>query len=566
MPCNSQAVNYLNGTIKFKGLMYLKKIIFFFVMVSASSLLYSQGVGIGTGSPIASAALDITASNKGLLLPRVALTGVYDVITINNPAEGLLIFNTATAGAAPASVKPGYYFYTGSKWQLLVQNGNAAGDLQYWNGIQWTQLPAGISGQTLSICNGVPVWGPCSSSTVLPTVSTGTVTNIAATSVTTGGNVLSNGGAAINSRGVCYSRAVNPTIADSVVQSTTAGTGVFTVSLTSLASATVYHIRAFATNSAGTAYGADSSFTTALLSSPTVTTTQAFGIGSTSANSGGQVISNGGAPLVSRGIVYSTALNPTLADNVIYDGSAVTGSYAAQLPALTPGTTYHVRAFASNGITPVAYGNDVSFTTLSEGFFAISYTFDSVKTTSGITDPSPLPFVSGIIPGAFAGIGAGSPSFNSTAAFRFSLTGWTTGATNGSDIFSSVSDSVTKYYEVTITPEQGRSIDFSNITFRWQRSGSGVRQAFVRSSEDGFVNNLVASINPSNPALSVVPDNKFQVSDATTSGQDGCTITLGGQAFTNITTPITFRFYGINAEATGGTFSLDNVVINGRVF
>ncbi len=545
--------------------MNIKKIIFSLVLIAVNSFSYSQGVGIGTNAPGAGAALDITATNKGLLMPRVALTGVNDISTINTPAEGLLIFNTATAGVAPANVKPGYYFYTGSKWQKLVQTGNTAGDLQYWNGTQWTLLPAGNSGQTLSICNGIPVWGPCNSNTVLPAVSTAAVTAIAATSVTTGGNVLSDGGAAVISRGVCYSRALNPTVADSVVQSTTAGTGVFTVLLNNLASSATYHVRAFATNSAGTAYGADSGFTTAVLSSPTVTTTLAFGIGSTSANSGGQVTSNGGAPLVSRGIVYSTVLNPTLADNVIYDAAAVIGTYVAQLPGLLPGTTYHVRAFASNGITPVAYGNNITFTTLADGFFAITYTFDSVKTTSGLTDPTPLPVINGIIPGSFSGIGAGSPSFNSTAAFRFSLTGWTTGATNGSDIFSSVSDSVTKYYEVTITPEQGRSFGLSHITFRWQRSGSGVRQAFVRSSEDGFVNNLAASINPSNPALSVVSVNKFQVSDAATIGQDGCTITLGG-AFTNITTPISFRFYGINAEATGGTFSIDNVVINGRVF
>jgi len=544
----------------------MKKIVLSLLLLMAVIFSYSQGVGIGTNTPDASAALDITASNKGLLMPRIALTGINDSATIVSPATGLLVYNTATAGIPPVNVKPGYYYYTGSRWQKLVQQGNAPGDLQYWNGTQWALLPAGANGQTLSICNGVPVWGPCNVNAVLPTVSTASVIAVAATSATAGGNVLSDGGAAVTSKGVCYSRTVNPSVNDSVVQNATGGTGGFTVVLNNLASSTLYHVRAFAINSVGTSYGADSVFTTGVLAPPTVTTTPAFGIGSTSASSGGQVTNSGGAPLVSRGVVYSTAANPTLADIVVNDGAAVLGTYVALLPGLSPNTTYHVRAFASNGLTPVAYGNDISFTTLANGFFAATYTFDSVKTTSGLIDPTPLPVVSGVTFGAFSGNGAGEPSLNSTAAFRFSLTGWTTGATNGSDVFTSATDSVNKYYEVTITPATGRSVDLSLITFRWQRSGSGVRQAFVRSSVDGFANNLSASINPANPVLSIAGVNKFQVTDGTTSGQDGCTITLGGGAFSNITTPVIFRFYGINAEAQGGTFSIDNVIFNGQVF
>ena len=51
---------------------------------------FSQGVGIGTATPDASAALDITAANKGLLIPRMNITSIN---AINNPAKGLLIFS-----------------------------------------------------------------------------------------------------------------------------------------------------------------------------------------------------------------------------------------------------------------------------------------------------------------------------------------------------------------------------------------------------------------------------------------------------------------------------------------
>eukprot|EP01136_Pigoraptor_vietnamica_P036363 Opistho-1_new@102836 len=69
-----------------------------------------------------SAVLDVEATNKGALLPRVALTGTTDVTTIANPANALTVFNTATAGIAPNNVTPGYYFYSTSlnKWVKLV--------------------------------------------------------------------------------------------------------------------------------------------------------------------------------------------------------------------------------------------------------------------------------------------------------------------------------------------------------------------------------------------------------------------------------------------------------------
>jgi hypothetical protein len=90
-------------------------------LIFACSLLvltiYSHAqVGIGTSSVNASAKLQIDASNKGFLPPRVGLTGTTDVSTIASPATALLIYNFATAGTAPNNVTPGYYYYDGTKW------------------------------------------------------------------------------------------------------------------------------------------------------------------------------------------------------------------------------------------------------------------------------------------------------------------------------------------------------------------------------------------------------------------------------------------------------------------
>jgi hypothetical protein len=87
-------------------------------------------VGIGTSTPDASAKLDLTATNKGFLPPRVTLTGTADVSTIATPATGLLVYNTATAGTVPAAVQPGYYYYNGTRWVPLAIPGGASVNVQ----------------------------------------------------------------------------------------------------------------------------------------------------------------------------------------------------------------------------------------------------------------------------------------------------------------------------------------------------------------------------------------------------------------------------------------------------
>jgi phosphodiesterase/alkaline phosphatase D-like protein len=94
-----------------------------------------------------------------------------------------------------------------------------------------------------------------------PTVTTANVTQITADSARSGGNVTDEGGAAVNTRGVCWSTAPNPTIVNNRTSNGT-GAGAFTSYLTNLTENTTYYVRAYATNSAGTAYGEQFQFTT----------------------------------------------------------------------------------------------------------------------------------------------------------------------------------------------------------------------------------------------------------------------------------------------------------------
>jgi hypothetical protein len=96
---------------------------------------------------------------------------------------------------------------------------------------------------------------------MLPTVTTDIITEITQTTSTGGGNVTADGGATVIARGVCWNTLPNPTIADSLTSDGT-GTGVFVSNLTGLTPNTPYFVRAYATNSVGTAYGNEVTFTT----------------------------------------------------------------------------------------------------------------------------------------------------------------------------------------------------------------------------------------------------------------------------------------------------------------
>ncbi len=97
--------------------------------------------------------------------------------------------------------------------------------------------------------------------TTTPTVTTTPATNVTQTAALSGGNVTSDGGAAVTARGVCWSVSPNPTISGTHT-SDGSGTGTFTSTISGLISNTTYYIRAYATNSIGTAYGNQATCTT----------------------------------------------------------------------------------------------------------------------------------------------------------------------------------------------------------------------------------------------------------------------------------------------------------------
>ena len=98
----------------------MKRIILFIASIFFSMHLFAQ-TGIGTTTPDASAKLDVSATNKGFLPPRVTLTSISDNSTIPSPATGLLIYNTGNNVGLAA----GYYYWNGNAWATIATAGGS---------------------------------------------------------------------------------------------------------------------------------------------------------------------------------------------------------------------------------------------------------------------------------------------------------------------------------------------------------------------------------------------------------------------------------------------------------
>ena len=185
----------------------------------------AQNVGIGTNSP--QAALDVSSTTNGFLPPRMTFAQRNAIV---NPAAGLIVYCSDCAN----------------------------GEMQYYNGTNWIKMSIDIG--------SVPF--------VAPTVTTAVIISITNTTAICGGSITADGGSTVTSRGVVWSTSPSPTIALTTKTVDGSGTGSFTSSITGLTANTTYYVRAYATNSVGTTYGAQQTFTTTnitFVSLPSVT-------------------------------------------------------------------------------------------------------------------------------------------------------------------------------------------------------------------------------------------------------------------------------------------------------
>ena len=203
-----------------------------------------NGIAVDTGGNVYVGAYSYAAWNAGVTAPLHAYSGAADIVVLKLNTGGSYQWHTFY-GSAGTDVGSGIAVDSGGN-VYLTGNGDAT-----WNAGVAAPLNAHSTNYDIVVLKIAPA---------RPTITTTSpLTNITSVTATAGGNVTSDGGTAVTERGICYSTSANPT---TPCTSDGTGTGSFTSSLTGLTPNTPYHVRAYATNSEGTAYGSDVSFTT----------------------------------------------------------------------------------------------------------------------------------------------------------------------------------------------------------------------------------------------------------------------------------------------------------------
>ena len=205
---------------------------------------------------------------------------------------------------------------------------------------------------------------------IFPTLDTVDITDVNYNSAVSGGNIISDGGGYIIIKGVCWTTFGDPTIADTCTDNGE-GAESFISNITGLVALTTYRVRAYATNETGTNYGETKSFTTSPPQAPELTTKEITNIGRFSADSGGNVVNNGGASITARGVCWNTTGSPTITDSHTQD-SAGMGLFDSYIVNLNPNTFYYVRAYATTSMDDTGYGQEQTFQTNSLSFPVLS--------------------------------------------------------------------------------------------------------------------------------------------------------------------------------------------------
>lgn len=270
-----------------------------------SSTIYSQGIGINeSGNPAhSSAGLDVNFNNKGFLPPRMT-TAQRDAI--QSPALGLQIYNTETncleyyrpngwynncpkkPTVTTASISNISGTSATSGGNVLADGGAAVtargvcwathanpslSDFFTNSGSGLGTFTSNLTGLSLGTTYYVRAFATNDEGTSygeiltftthnIPTVLTNAATNVFGKNFTANGTVVSGNGAAVTARGIVWHTSPNPAIGFGTTVNIGSGLGDFSTIIGSLNYNTVYYVRAFATNSVGTAYGANLMVTT----------------------------------------------------------------------------------------------------------------------------------------------------------------------------------------------------------------------------------------------------------------------------------------------------------------
>ena len=358
---------------------------------------------------------------------------------------------------------------------------------------------------------------------VLPTLTTTAVTKVGSITATSGGFISSNGGALVTLRGVCWSTSTGPTILDNFITAGE-GDGSFYVDLTDLVPTTKYYIRAFAVNSEGIEYGNELSFST--FTTPTLITSVATSITSSTAISGGFIQKDGGIPVIHSGICWNTVGSPTTADSHTTIGTGI-GDFINNITGLLGGTKYYIRAYAIND-AGTSYGNELTFTTLPP----VLATLTTKPTTNGADGVS-----------AFSG---GIVSDNGGGLITTTGVCWNISPnfdpTTGSGFSNRISKPGTGTFDITIT---GLNTGTTYYAKAFVVTIAGTAYA---SNESSFTTPKLATVSTVTPLPATVL-RTTAVGEGKITDDGGATVTQSGLCWSSGSLPPTIA----DGHTTGGT-------------
>jgi uncharacterized protein (TIGR02145 family) len=247
-----------------------------------NNLVANQNVGLriailqGTanGSEVYSETFTQSTNANGLITVEIGgntglgtidwSAGPYFIQTGIDPAGGV---NYTITGTSQLLAVP-YAMHARSAETIDIFDTTAEpGAMLYWDGSKWVEIPPGETNMTLTMCDGVPTWGPCPGAARVTVVS---ITGVTGTGATVNARVITDGGFEIVERGVVYSLNRSPTISDDKVTSE-GGMGDFSVSLSGLEADSRYYVRAYVTTGEGTFYSPETSFVAIEISFGSVT-------------------------------------------------------------------------------------------------------------------------------------------------------------------------------------------------------------------------------------------------------------------------------------------------------
>ncbi|WP_304062759.1 YDG domain-containing protein [Pedobacter glucosidilyticus] len=433
--------------------------------------------------------------------------GLEDYVTIDLSSENVLV-------SSGNQYTFGFEGNLSNRVQIYYSNNNPSASI--YNGGQLYFGGAAVAARDLIFVMEI---GPVTMA-VIPTLTTSSATSITATGATFSGNVTADGGATVTERGFVYGTATNPTTANTKVQDGT-GTGTFTEAVTGLTASTTYYVRAYATNSAGTSYGNQMSFTTL---ASTLSPSYEFFEGTTAA---AQTFTN-----------TTTGLNFTLTNKLAVQNYAGYGVQASNTPSPTVGSNFYIGNDSNTGtnqVNSIKSTNKTLFSVKSMWVYPSSNASGASPTNNGtITFTGKK---NGVIQYTFTKSGIFQTAVNLGTNYNgFTLVDFSVGTDNSNTLIDEIEINLGSVYQY---------IAIDNIAFSATPSITNTTATAVTSTTA----TLNANVNPSASATSAISFD-YSTSPTLASGVTNIAATPATLVSSNNATAVSVNISGLTAGTT----------------